>query len=156
MTHSAKYLRAAGVTKAAGRWVKHYHLTATGGEILPQIRYAAYEFLPQLLPEPDQGTLPAGWAVLHKAMGVPAYLIAYSWTWDNVVECRAAVAGLPDLGCADEDPTNFSLLCRKWAGCVWELAPLEHERSAWIRNVLTPQTPDLQMYLSDTLPAGYY
>jgi hypothetical protein len=149
-------MRRSGVAKAADRWMKHYHLTSTGEEISPDIRDAGYDFLPRLLPEPDNQTPPAGWAILHKGSGIPAYLIAYSWTRKNVVECRAAVAGLPDLGCADEDPTNFSLLHRKWAGCAWELAPLEHERSAWIRHVLTPQTPDLQKYLADTLPDGYY
>jgi hypothetical protein len=156
MTYSAKYMRSAGVAKSADRWVKRYHLSATADEISREIQDAAYDFLPRLLPRPDSQTPPAGWVILHKGNGVPAYLIAYSWTWDNVVECRAAVAGLPDLGSADENPANFSLLDRKWAGCVWELAPLDHERSAWIRHVLTPQTPDLQMYLADTLPDGWH
>jgi hypothetical protein len=148
------YLRTAGVIECTGRRVKRYHVSAGGAKIADSIQDAAYDFLPRLLPKPDDETPPAGWAVLFKASGVAAYLVAYSWTWVNVVECRAAVAGVPELGCEDESPENFTLLDRRWIGCVWELAPLGHERSAWLRHVLTRETPDLAGYLSDVIPEG--
>ena len=154
MTFSEKYLRTAGVIEAAGRQVKRYHVSATGGQIPQGIQHAAYGFLPRLLPEPDGETPPGGWVILHKGAGIPAYLVAYSWPWGNVVECRAAVAGIPELGCDDEDPENFRLLDRPWMGCVWELAPFGHERSAWVRHVLQPDPPDLAGYLADVLPDG--
>jgi len=97
---SEKYIRGAGVLEAAGRRVKRYHVSTDGGEIPGGIQDAAYAFLPQLLPRPDGEAPPAGWVVLHKGAAVPAYLVAYSWTWGNVVECRAAVAGIPELGSA--------------------------------------------------------
>jgi hypothetical protein len=37
---------------------------------------------------------------------------------------------------------------------VWELAPLEHERSAWVRHVLTPDEPDLDAYVADQAAPG--
>jgi hypothetical protein len=148
------YLRPAGVIECAGRQVKLYHLSADGGRIADSIQKAAYGFLPRLLPRPDDETPPAGWAVLFKASGIPAYLIAYSWTWVNVVECRAAAAGHPELGCEDENPEHFTALDRRWIGCAWELAPLGHERSAWIRYVLARETPDLAGYLTDVMPEG--
>jgi hypothetical protein len=154
MTFSEKYVRAAGVVESAGRWVKRYHISTAGGHVPCGIRDAAYTVLPELLPKPDRETPPGGWAILHKGDGVPAYLIAYSWTWSNVVECRAAAAGIPELGCDDENPENFKILDRPWAGCVWELAPLGHERAAWVRHVLRPQTPDLDAYLADVMPDG--
>ncbi|HUA28811.1 MAG TPA: hypothetical protein VMC03_07990 [Streptosporangiaceae bacterium] len=154
MTFTEKYIRADGAIETAGRQVKRYHINAANGQISEGIQKAANEFLPKLLPKPDGETPPGGWAILHKGAGVPAYLIAYSWTWVNVVECRAAVAGVPELGCDDEDPENFKILDRPWAGCVWELAPLCHERAAWIRHVLQPGLPDLDSYLADMLPDG--
>jgi hypothetical protein len=154
MAATEMYLSTPGVTECAGRRVKRYHVSADGGKIADAIRDAAYDFLPRLLPAPDHETPPAGWAVLFKPTGVPAYLIAYSWTWVNVLECRAAVAGLPELGCEDENPEHFTLLDRRWIGCVWELAPLGHERSAWVRHVLAPETPDLPGYLADVMPQG--
>lgn len=154
MTFSEKYVRPAGVIEAAGRQVKRYHVSTTGGPIPRGIQNAAYGFLPRLLPKPDGETPPGGWVILHKGAAIPAYLVAYSWTWGNVVECRAAVAGIPELGCDDENPENFRLLERAWMGCVWELAPFGHERSAWVRHVLQPDQPDLAAYLADALPEG--
>lgn len=154
MTFCEKYLRTSEVIEVAGRWVKRYDISSADGQIAEGIQKAAYDFLPRLLPAPDGEAPPAGWVVLHKGAAIPAYLVAYSWTWGNVVECRAAVAGIPELGCDDENPENFMVLDRPWMGCVWELAPLGHERSAWIRHVLQPDEPDLRGYLADTLPDG--
>lgn len=154
MAYAEMHLSTPGVIESSGRRVKRYHLTADGGKIAGGIQEAAYDFLPRLLPKPDGETPPGGWAVLFKPSGVPAYLVAYSWTWVNVVECRAAAAGVPELGCQDQNPEHFTLVDRRWIGCVWELAPLGHERSAWIRHVLAPETPDLAGYLADMLPEG--
>jgi hypothetical protein len=92
--------------------------------------------------------------ILHRGAGSAVYLNAYSWVWGNVIECRIAVAGVPFLGCADTDPEHFTELSRPWIGCVWELAPLGHERAAWIRHVLRPGRADLGAYLADVLPDG--
>jgi|SRR5450755_528125 hypothetical protein len=153
MAFNEKFLRAPGVMQVAGRQVKRYHISTLDSEIEDGICEAAYHLLPRLLPEPDGETPPAGWAVLHRGLG-PAYLCAYSWVWGNVVECRMAAAGIPFLGCDDEDPENFKVLERHWVGCVWELAPFGHERSAWARHLLEPDEPQLAAYLADTLPEG--
>lgn len=39
-------------------------------------------------------------------------------------------------------------------GCIWELPPLEHERSSWVRHVFAPEKPDLASYLADLFPEG--
>ena len=148
------YLRTATAIECTGRWVKRYYVSAEGAKIAGSIQDAACDFLPRLLPKPDSETPPAGWAVLFKASSVATYLVTYNWTWVNVVECRAAVAGVPELGCEDENPEHFTLLDRRWIGCVWELAPLGHERSAWLRHVLARDTPDLAGYLADVMPEG--
>ena len=154
MTYSEKYMSTPDAIETADRWVKRYHISASGTQIPEGIQNAAYDFLPQLLPKPDDETPPGGWIILHKGAAIPAYLVAYSWTWSNVVECHAAVAGIPELGCDDENPENFKILDRPWMGCVWELAPFGHERNAWVRHVLQPASPDLRGYLADTLPEG--
>jgi len=154
MTFVEKFLRVPGVVQIAGRQVKRYHVNSDDAEIEDGIQAAAYGFLPRLLPAPDGETPPASFAVLHRARGSAAYLVCYSWVWDNVIECASAAAGVPFLGCPDEDPRNFTKLDRRWIGCVWELPPIGHERSAWVRHVLMPDEPDLAAYLSDTLPEG--
>jgi hypothetical protein len=154
MTYTDKYLRAPGPVEIAGRQVKRYHVATADTGIEDGVQRAAAAFLPRLLPAPDDETPPASFTVLHRGAGTAAYLCAYSWVWGNVIECRTAAAGVSFLGCPDEDPENFTGLARPWIGCVWELAPLEHERSSWIRHVLTPPRPDLAGYLADVLLAG--
>ena len=153
MTFNEKYLRAAGTVRVGGRQVKRYHISIEP-EIEVGIQKAAAEFLPRLLPSPDDETPPASFVIVHRGAGSAAYLNAYSWVWGNVIECRTAAAGVPFLGCPDEDPEHFAELARPWIGCVWELAPLGHERAAWIRHVLSPAFPDLEAYLADVLPDG--
>jgi hypothetical protein len=153
MTFTEKHLRAAGTVAVGERQVKRYHISIEP-DIEEAIQKAAADFLPRLLPAPDDETQPASFAILHRGAGSAAYLNAYSWVWGNVIECRIAAAGVPFLGCADEDPENFTELTRPWIGCVWELAPLGHERAAWIRHVLSPARPDLAGYLADVLPDG--
>jgi hypothetical protein len=153
MSFTEKYIRPAGLILASGHQLKLYHVNSADAEIEDGIQKAAADVLPQLVPEPDGQTPPSGWVVLHRGTGA-AYLCAYTWVWDNVVAMRGAVAGVPFLGCEDENPENFTVLGQRWMGCVWELAPFGHERSAWVRHMLTPGRPDLAGYLADVLPAG--
>ncbi len=152
MAFHQKHLRVPAPAVAAGRHVKRYHVNLDGAEIDQARQEAAYAFLPGLLPRPD-GTPAATFTVLHEtANGI--FLNAYSWYWDNVLYCRTAAAGIPFLGCPDEDYTHWVELAEPLIGCVWELPPIEHERSAWIRHVLRPAEPDLGAYLADLLPEG--
>jgi len=43
---------------------------------------------------------------------------------------------------------------RRWTGCIWELAPLGHERSSWFGTFSSQDLPDLAGYINDTLPEG--
>jgi hypothetical protein len=153
MTYNEKYLRAAGTVAIGGRQVKRYHVSIEP-DIEVGVQKAAYDFLPRLLPAPELDTPPASFIIVHRGAGSAAYLNAYSWVWGNVIECKIAAAGVPFLGCPDEDPEHFTELTRPWFGCVWELAPLGHERAAWIRHVLSPERPQLDAYLADVLPDG--
>ncbi|SBT41163.1 hypothetical protein [Micromonospora auratinigra] len=153
MTFQDKELTVPGPVEVGGRHVKRYHVDQPDRRLEPAVVEAAYAYLPHLLPEPD-GTPAAGWVVLHRGADTGAYLLAYSWFFDNVVQCRIAVAGQPALDCPDDDPTHFVPLAQPGVGCVWELGVLEHERAAWIRHVLAPDAPDLAGYLADSRAEG--
>ncbi|WP_432133884.1 MULTISPECIES: hypothetical protein [unclassified Streptomyces] len=137
----------------AGRRIKRYHVTADPAGIAADVQDAAYRILPTLLPDLDD-TPPATFVVLHQGGDGGTYLNAYSWVWDNVLHFRGAAAGQPVLGCPDRDPTHFVPVDRPWIGCVWELPPIQHERDAWVRHLLSPDIPDLHSYLTDSLPEG--
>jgi hypothetical protein len=154
MSFAERFLTSQGVTVVNGRSIKRYHVNVHDRPIEPHIVEKAMAFLPRLLPrEPDPTTPPASFVIVHRGV-TAAYLLAYSWVWDNVIEVHSAAAGEPFLGCPDQDPTNFVELTKPWVGCVWELAPFEHERAAWVRHMLVPEPPDLKAYLADVFPDG--
>ncbi|MFE5796352.1 hypothetical protein ACFQ8C_27755 [Streptomyces sp. NPDC056503] len=158
MAFAEKNLIVPAPVEIGGRHVKRYHVTADPSGIEPEVEKAAYALLPELLPEPD-GTPAASFVVLHRGGDTGAYLNVYSWVWDNVLHFAGGAGGQPALDCPDTDPTHFVPVTgtareRSWIGCVWELAPLDHERAAWIRHVLAPEVPDLAGYLADSLRSG--
>ncbi|MDG4859787.1 hypothetical protein P8605_16785 [Streptomyces sp. T-3] len=148
-----KHLWTPPPVESGGRRIKRYHVSADPAGIAPDVEAAAYEILPELLPEPD-GTPPATFVVLHRGGDTGAYLNAYSWAWDNVLHFAGAAAGQPALDCPDLDPTHFVVTKSPWIGCVWEIPPLTHERDAWVRHMLAPERPDLDAYIADSLPEG--
>ncbi|MEU2241434.1 hypothetical protein ABZ572_18745 [Streptomyces sp. NPDC018338] len=158
MAFAEKNLFVLEPVEIGGRHLKRYHVTADPAGVEPEVAEAAYALLPELLPEPD-GTPAAGFVVLHRGGDTGAYLNVYSWVWDNVLHFGGAAAGQPALDCPDTDPTRFVPVTgtereRSWIGCVWELAPLVHERDAWVRHMLVPEVPDLAGYLGDPLRSG--
>src|SRR5215831_18940603 len=118
MPFTDKFLTVPATIKAGGRDVKRYYISSDP-EIEEGVRKAALDFLPRLLPAPDEDTPPASFVIVHRGGGTAAYVNAYSWVWGNVLECHVAAAGVPFLGCPDEDPENFTELTRPWIGCVW-------------------------------------
>ena len=155
MTLEPKLIRARPPITVATRIVKRYDVTVTDEPIRADVEAAALAMLPDLVPVGD-GSPEAGWVVIHEGGDRTAmYVSAYSWVWDNVVEVRAAVAAQPHLDSPDDDPTNFRPVERPWAGCMWELIPFGHERTAWVQHVFGSTTPDLGAYLTDTHPDGW-
>lgn len=153
MPFKEKLLSSLPPVAAGGRDYKRYYITPEAVGVTPDVEKAALALLPELLPELD-ATPPAGFVVLHRGGDGAAYVIAYTWVWDNVLHTRAAAAGQPELGCPDEDPTHFMPLEQRWIGCVWEMAPIRHERDAWVRHMLMPEVADLAGYLADAMPDG--
>ncbi|MEU8131813.1 hypothetical protein AB0B68_31760 [Micromonospora sp. NPDC049049] len=155
MAFRDKELRTPGPVLIGGRQLKRYHMDQPERPIEPEVEKAAYDLLPDLLADVvDDGTPAAGWVVLHRGADTGAYLLAYTWVWDNALEIRVAAAGKPALDCPDDDPAHFVHLRRPAVGCVWELAVLEHERAAWVRHMLLPESPNLTDYLRDTRAEG--
>src|SRR5882762_6223350 len=106
MAYEERYLSTLPLVETPDRRLKSYHVNVADREIEAAIVESASAYLPKLLPAADDETPAAGWVILHRGQ-VSSYLVAYSWVWDNVVECRAAVAASAFLGCPDDDPTNF-------------------------------------------------
>lgn len=153
MAFKEKLLTSLPARNIAGFDLKVYHVTPSRDGVEPEVARAAYDIVPKLLPEPD-GTPQAGFLVVHRGGDASAYVDAYAWAWDNVLNIRFAAAAQPALGCPDDDMTHFVVIDRSWLGCVWEIVPIVHERNSWVRHMLEPDEPDLAGYLADYLPDG--
>ncbi|MEZ5218485.1 MAG: hypothetical protein R2705_23690 [Ilumatobacteraceae bacterium] len=155
MALEPKLIRSRPPVTIGTRTMKRYDVTVTAEPIRPDVEAAALAMLPSLVPAGDGQTPEAGWIILHEGGDRTAmYLNAYCWVWDNVVEVHAAAAAQPHLGCADLDSTNFVTIEQRWIGCIWELPPFGHERSAWVRHVFGSDEADLAAYVADVLPDG--
>lgn len=152
MAFQPRYLAVLSPIERGGRKIKRYHVSVVDAPIEDEIRTAAEAFAPALLPSADD-TPPASFMVLHRGVDA-AYLLVYSWVWDNVLHCQTASAGSSFLGSVDGELTQFHEVHKPWIGCVWELPALTHEPAAWVRHMLTPDTPHLAGYLGDTLKPG--
>ncbi|SEM46874.1 hypothetical protein [Streptacidiphilus jiangxiensis] len=155
MPFKEKHLRVHPSLTLAGWQLKPYHVLREADRPLPpEVVAAAHRTAESMLPEPDHELPPAGWLVLHEGGNGAMYLCVCTWVWGNVVEVRTAAAAEPFVGCPDDDPTHFVVNRAPYAGCVWELPALAHERTAWVRRMLAPDAPDLAGYLRDTLAEG--
>ena len=157
MAFAEKHVSAQPVEEVNGWQIKPYHVTLarnTTHTIAPDVVASARELTAKLLPAPDGEMPPIGWTVLHEGGNGAMYLCVYAWTWGNVVEVHTAAAAEPALGTPDDDPTNFAVNERSFAGCVWELPVLTHERTAWVRWMYVPELPDPTGYLADRRPDG--
>jgi hypothetical protein len=155
MPFQDKYVRSQPAFELGGRHMKPYHITlGPAAQLAPAIVDAAYTVAAKLLNPPDLEMPPASWLVLHEGGRGAMYVCVYDWVWGNAVEVRSASAAEPFFDCPDDDPSHFVKNTRVLAGCVWELAVLEHERAAWVRHMLAPDQPDLDGYLGDALADG--
>lgn len=152
MAFQPRHLTVPPPIEIGGRQIKRYHVSVFDVPIEDDVQAAAAAFVPALLPPPDD-TPPASFMVLHRGLDA-AYLLLYSWVWDNVLHCQTASAGSSFLGSVEGELTQFHEMQNPWIGCVWELPALTHEPAAWVRHMLTPETPDLAAYLADSLPPG--
>jgi DNA-binding transcriptional regulator YhcF (GntR family) len=86
-----------------------------------------------------------GALVVHRGRDA-IFAVLDVWVDSSMLRHHVWVASL------DADETFLSLASTDMAVCVWELAVMQHERSAWLRHVLREDgRPDLDGYLADVL-----
>jgi hypothetical protein len=154
MSFTERFARPGPPIEVDGWTVKPYQVAVTAEPIASGVVAAAWEFLPKLLPaslthpavaHEQAGSPRFAFAVLHQGTDA-LWLNLYTWVYQMILHCRAASSPSGDVA--------FAELGEPLIGCVWELPVLVHERSAWVRHILTPDRPDLDGYLADGLPEG--
>ncbi len=79
MTFQEKHLQVPAPITVQGRRLKRYYVNNDDSPLETDVERAALEFLPGLLPAPDDETPAAGFIVLHRGGEGAAYLNTYSW-----------------------------------------------------------------------------
>lgn len=88
-----------------------------------------------------------GFCIVH--VGEDAVWLLVDWWISGGILCQQMYSALLD------QPEQFQPVRGPFIACVWELEVTAHERGAWMRHVLR-ETPDINAYVADVLPAGSY
>jgi hypothetical protein len=130
-----------GVETINGRPTKVYGLAVEGrpsDELVTAARALARDVLPA-----GQATAVA-FVIAYEAR--PACFVLVYW-WATSVDLCLQYYRSPLNRPAELEP-----LPENSAGCVWELALVEHERSTWVRHLLGAESPSLEAYLTAPAP----
>ena len=133
-----------------GEWrVKLHGLYATGDTTAdPSAWEGALRAAAEALPKPatEGGRYGVGFVIVHR--GTSAYWYVVGW-W--AYSCRLSIAS---YSARISDPADIARCPTRQAGCVWELAVIDHERRAWTQSVMrSGHGPDIDAYLRAVLTA---
>lgn len=105
---------------------------------------AAAEALPR--PAVGGGRYGVGFVIVNQGINSYSYLVGW-WSYNCLLSIAAYSARI-------SAPTDIARCPARQAGCVWELAVIDHERRAWTDSVMRAGTsPDLEAYLGAVLSA---
>lgn len=135
----------------AGWRVKVYGITATGERPAEELVEAIKKEAAATLPEPAVTDARYGVAFLYAHQGRDGGGFASVNWWGNENELFHYQYEAPPERVGELRPIEQT---GGSSACVWDLALIEHERTAWIECVLANDAgPDLEAYLARTLDA---
>jgi hypothetical protein len=129
--------------------LKLHGLFATGDTTTdPAARVGALRAADDALPRPASGggRYGVGFVIVHRATNAYSYVVGW-WSYNCLLSLAAYTARV-------SDPADVARSPARQAGCVWELAVIDHERRAWTESVMRagPEA-DLEAYLAAVLTA---
>ena len=144
-----RQVRPLGVLTVDDWRVKLHGLFATKGtELDPAAREGALKAAQEALPRPGVGggRYGVGFVIAHRTTDLYSYVVGW-WSYSCLLNTAAYTARI-------SDPADIARSPARQAGCVWELAVIDHERRAWTRTVLKAEAKaDLDAYMAAVLSA---
>jgi hypothetical protein len=133
----------------AGGYLKWYEIRRPHVEMPPALIRESREFL-QTETASDRLRLhnQLGFVELHHCTSV-AFLLVFTWNNDNEMWMTVYIKDLVD----DSAYQLFDVAdgCHRTTCCVWELAPVWHERQAWARYLRSARDEEARFaYLADS------
>jgi hypothetical protein len=94
------------------------------------VYHAAYQAAAEALPRPGVGggRYGVGFVIAHRTPTNYSYVVGW-WSYGCLLSTAAYSARF-------SEPTDIVRCPARQAGCVWELAVIDHERRAWTRTML--------------------
>ena len=127
--------------------VKLHGLSAVpGGDLEPAAQEGARKAAEEALPRPGTGggRYGVGFAIVHRSTDAYSYVVGW---WSH--NCRLSTAA---YSARFSEPTDIARAPARQAGCVYELAVIDHERRAWTRTMLRAgAVGDVDRYLDAVL-----
>lgn len=112
----------------------------------PVAREAAQRAAAEALPRPGVGggRYGVGFVIAHRTPTNYSYVVGW-WSYGCLLSTAAYSAPF-------SEPADITHSPSRQAGCVWELAVIDHERRAWTRTMLRARaTGDVDAYLEAVL-----
>jgi hypothetical protein len=140
-----KYVTPSSDLSLPTAYLKWYDIYPAGGEITPEQAAESRAFLTTELAKLNlQGEL--GFVLLHRA---GSYLLLMPVTWRNTNELWESVY-FKDLNQDGGYQMNVFETAHRGTYCVWELAPVWHERDAWVRFLSSKRDNEAKLaYIND-------
>ena len=132
----------------AGWRLKVYSITYNRSAPRPELEAAARQLALDVLPQPatGDGRYGVGFLGIHDGRG-GCFVFVDWWADENELHHHVWISPSHDPAALTDHTATGP------AACVWDLAVVWHERTAWVSHVLAAETPNVQEYLVDHLDA---
>ncbi|NUP50057.1 MAG: hypothetical protein HOW97_22505 [Catenulispora sp.] len=131
VAYTPRRVRSLGVLLIDDWRVKLHALSAAPEtEADPAAGQGAYQAAAEALPRPGVGggRYGVGFVIAHRTPANYSYVVGW-WSYGCLLSTAAYSAPF-------SEPADIARCPSRQAGCVWELAVIDHERRAWTRTML--------------------
>src|SRR5690242_10655370 len=127
--YTPRRVRPLGLLRIDDWRVKLHGLSAAPDtELDPAARDGAHQAAAEALPPPGGGRYGVGFVIAHRTLNNYSYVVGW-WSYGCLLSTAAYSARF-------SEPADIARCPARQAGCVWELAVIDHERRAWTKTML--------------------
>lgn len=127
------------------RYIMGEDIASINKDVINKAMRYIQQKLPTIIEGHDHNN--AGYVIMHQG-GQGIWLLIHCWAYEHIVLSTVAYA----------EPGNNDFVCyddKHFLACVWEHVVINHERYAWVKNVMCKNS-SVESYLENRLTDGEY